>query len=191
VATHDVSDVNPYTPPSADIAGNGQSSDSDITCEEIVFYVGRKSAYYWREWEQPLRTGRFATGFNWAACLVTIPWLFYRKLFREVAMVLGGALLLAVLQGLLGMVVGPDFKIAERGLEVAAAVALGVLGNGLYLRRAKLVIAEARQHEPDQKRRAQLLMSRGGTSSLWAVVGVLLVFGLRLLVAFAPKGAGG
>jgi hypothetical protein len=62
---------------------------------------------------------------------------------------------------------------------------VGSIGVGLYLRRARRVIAAARLAEPDLERRLALLRRKGGTSVLWPlVVAALLIAAIVLGAAY-------
>jgi hypothetical protein len=71
--------------------------------------------------------------------------------------------------------------------NLVIAVTMGMLGNGLYLRRARRVIGNARAQEPDPERRAALLKARGGTSWIGLLVGVAVCVGFGVLAAMAAR----
>jgi hypothetical protein len=75
--------------------------------------------------------------------------------------------------------------VTRQGSQVGEHRRGGSIGVGLYLRRARRVIAGARQAEPDLERRVALLRERGRTSIRWPlVVGALLV-AVATLATFA------
>ena len=177
--------INPYAAPQtpADLASvPATTAAHDLTREEVEAFVGNKHTYYWRRWQ---RAAGVRAGFNIAAFLVSFAWLLYRKMYREFA--IGLAILLGVgfLQGLVESLAETKLGIPDRLLDFAVAFTVGMLGNGLYLRRARLAIASARAQEPDPERRAELLRARGGTSLIALLIGIAAFIALGVFAAMA------
>jgi hypothetical protein len=73
----------------------------------------------------------------------------------------------------------------DKVVRLASIAVVGSIGVGLYLRRARRVIAAARQAEPDLERRLALLRAKGGTSILWPLVVAALLIAVAILATFA------
>jgi hypothetical protein len=70
------------------------------------------------------------------------------------------------------------------GQYAVAAIGVGLLGNGLYLRRIHAAVSLARRKSPDASVRLEFLAKRGGTSwlALAIVVGARIAFAVGMLV---------
>src|SRR5262245_30349259 len=170
--TNEPPELDPYAAPRADVSGQPRLVMLvDMTEAEVGAYVGPNALAYWSAWR---RDAVSVWSFNWAAALFSLSWLLYRKLFVEALVLLGGMAGLGVALRWLGRA-GVDIP-GSTGLmtELGVAVATGILGNGLYLQRTRAPIARARAQAPDEAQRTELLMQWGGTSRLWAAVGVLI-----------------
>jgi len=111
--------------------------------------------------------------------------MLYRKMYRET--LVGFAILLAVgvLQGLAAYTTGMNLNALGRVEDIAVAVTMGMLGNGLYLRRARRIIADVRAREPDPERREALLRARGGRSWLGILIAVVLTIAGAVVASMA------
>lgn len=168
---------NPYAAPATDVSGGGAEPALEITREEIDAFVGERSGYYWGHWKDDLARPALLAGFNWAGLILNVWWLAYRKLWREV---LGVFALIFVAGAAMGLVGGDD-RTLGRVVSIGTAAVVGALGNGLYLRRARRVIASVRALEPDPERRLALLRERGGVSWPWVIVVGIFIVGLRAI----------
>ena len=141
----------------------------DLTPEEVAAYVGDRHVYYWKQW-QPVRGGKPRPSPNGAALIVGPIWMLHRKLYREFFFVF---VTLSAVGGVFE-VMGANSSQANGVTAFSFAVIAGLFGNAIYLRRARIVIADAREKEGDLERRSALLRKRGGTSLLWTLVVVAL-----------------
>jgi Protein of unknown function (DUF2628) len=180
--------INPYAPPETpvDQASVAAVAAHDLTREEVAAFVGDKHAYYWRNWRRAVG-GSLRAGFNLAAFFLSFAWLLYRKMYREFFIGLAALIGVGILQGVAGALTEADLKGLDRAVDLAVAVTMGMLGNGLYLRRAQRVIASARAQEPDPERRAALLKARGGTSWISSLLAVVFFLGIWALVGMAAR----
>jgi hypothetical protein len=179
--------TNPYAAPEtpADMATvDGGAPAHDLTREEVRAFVGLRNAYYWRNWQRATG-GSLRAGFNWAAFFLSFGWMLNRKMYRET--LVGFAILLAVgvLQGLAAYTTGMNLNALGRVEDIAVAVTMGMLGNGLYLRRARRIIADVRAREPDPERREALLRARGGRSWLGILIAVVLTIAGAVVASMA------
>ena len=142
----------------------------DLTPDEVAAYVGERHAYYWKQW-QPVLGGKPRPSPNGAALIVGPLWMLHRKLYREFFFVF---IWLRAVEVVLE-IMGATPRQANGVTALAFALIAGLFGNVLYLRRARIVIADAREQEGDLERRSALLRKRGGTSVLWPLVVVALL----------------
>ena len=172
--------TNPYAAPQtpADLPSAAETAAHDLTREEVRAFVGLESAYYWRNWQRATG-GSLRAGFNWPAFFLNFCWLVYRKMYREALIGLGIMLGLGFLRGIAETATAMNLNAVARVEDIAVAVTVGMIGNGLYLRRAQSVIGAARAQEPDPERREALLRARGGRS--WS--GFLIVLALTIALA--------
>ena len=178
--------INPYAAPEtpADMASLVGITPHDLTHEEVEAFVGDRHAYYWGNWQRAVGGGLRA-GFNWAAFFLSFAWMLYRKMYREFFIWIGVVFGLGVLQGVVGYLTEKNLDGLDKVQNLVIAVTMGMLGNGLYLRRAKRVIGNARAQEPDPERRAALLRARGGTSWIGLLVAIAVGIGFGVLAAMA------
>ena len=169
-------EMNPYSPP-AEAAGIGCVADAvPPTREEIEAFVGPNSRVYLDLLQPVLARGPLFAGFNLAAAFFNVIWLLYRKMYTEFAAVL--AIEAVVVR------VGPrNDPLLGVGIYLGAAIALGSIGNGLYLRRLRMAIGRARNREPDAHARLLLLSRWGGRS--WLATGIYVLTDLGFVVARA------
>jgi hypothetical protein len=167
--------INPYAAPAVpvDTVDAGAASTLDLTRDEVSIFVGKNSGYYWRVWQQAAPNKELLLKFNWAALFFNLSWLLYRKMYREFLIGFGAIIGLGLAVGVVGVVAGTNLDGFDRVLNLGVAVAVGMLGNGLYLRKARRVITAARAEEPQGERRTYRLAARGGTSWLAAILGAV------------------
>jgi hypothetical protein len=175
-------EINPYAAPATPIDAPHAASLLDLTRDEVQGYVGGKHAYYWHVWQRAATRGGLTTRFNWAAFLLNSSWLLYRKLFREFWMFTAATTGVSCLVSLIGGATGRKLFGVDLIASLALSAMVGVLGNGLYLRRARRIIGAVRAETADPERRMRLLASRGGTSWLWALSGLVVVIVLSKLI---------
>jgi len=170
--------TNPYAAPEtpADKASVVETAAHDLTRDEVRAFVGRESSYYWRSWQRAA-AGSLRAGFSWPGFFLSFAWMFYRKMYREALIGFGILFGLGIVEGLVESATGTNLNALSRAENVVIAVTIGMLGNGLYLRRARRVIADARAQEPDSERREALLRARGGISWLGLVIAFALLVG--------------
>ena len=174
---------NPYAPPTTDISGTVEPV-FDITREEVGAYVGESQAfYYWTRWRASLQSRSLLAGFNWGACVFNVTWMVYRRMYREFFVAMAIAIVLGAGIDLLESVDQNLSRVFDRAWGFLFAGTVGTIGNGLYLRRARLVIAAARKLEPDEQRRIDLIRRQGGTSFLWMLIVTAVSLGMVVLGA--------
>jgi hypothetical protein len=168
--------ANPYAAPVAEISAAAPPPAAELTREEVEAFVGaRRATFYWGRWRSPMQSGSIFAGFSWAAGFFNILWFLYRKMYREFAVLFVALVALSILTEVTGA------SGLDRIINLLAFVTAGSLGVGLYLRRARIVVAAARQVEPDLERRLALLRKKGGTSLLWPLLAAAILVGLSFL----------
>lgn len=133
--------------------------------EELAVFVGKNAAYYLKRWDKMMHTGSLAS-WNWAAFLFSPLWLFYRKMYLSGIIYLIATILLS------------KYLV----FQIIFAVAIGISGNFIYLQhaRGKILAVKAIFHVPANQKK--IIAKAGGTS--WGMVmGLLVVFGIFLVVS--------
>jgi hypothetical protein len=169
----------PYVPSPVCAKSSGAIADAEEPSrDEIEAFVGAEGPVYWDMMRESVSSYSLIAGFNVAAALLPLVWLAYRKLYREcalamIALMIGGATIGAIpyLRQHFGAILVNYF---------VAATSIGLLGNGLYLRRIRIAVARARRSEPSLDRRCYLLREQGGTSWFAVVILLLALLLLRL-----------
>jgi hypothetical protein len=142
---------------------------SDLKDDEIAAFVGKRAGYYLEKWRPALDgtgTAGNATGFNWAACLLSGLWLPYRKMYRASEIFFAILLVEIILEeivsvGILGKPEAPGSVGSAVGL--ITAIVCGAFGNAWYLSHTQAAIAEVRSRGLPEDACLQALAKRGGT----------------------------
>lgn len=128
-------------------------------------FVDTRYHYYEAKWSQSTQP-EIRAGWNWASFFVGLFWLGYRKLYKEVLIVIGLFFLFDLLAAVTG-VAGINTL-----LTFAVYIYLGFKGNALYYRHVKQKLSELEREDltPQDYRRF------GGVSGLGILIVVLLFF---------------
>ena len=133
---------NPYQPPRFDElpkigpdAGAG-TGDGGVSEREIRAFVGKNADYYLRKWPPPAEPYGQATGFNWAAFLLSGLWLPYRKMYRMSLLMYGvivGEEVLEMIAVAVGWANDQSLGVIGRIVGLAFSIVCGSFGNSWYL----------------------------------------------------------
>jgi hypothetical protein len=110
------------------------------------------------------RLSQFPTSWHWPAFLLTIPWLFYRKMYT------GGIILVALPVFLDHLLPGSLFL----GSGLMIALTVGLRGKSWYLERALRRFTRARRTFDDDTMRSIYLERAGGVSFSAGIFGALI-----------------
>ena len=151
--------------------------------EKIHAFVDRNSGYYKKKWQHFEDGSKFS--FNWAACLLQIFWLAYRKLYLATFV----TFLIYCLYVALWMYVDEQQLLTPNLLtafEIVGAVAFyvcfGLLGNYLYWRKFQRAKRIAEVSFGDVDAQYEFLRKKGGTNAVVAWI-VVILFMLPVLWA--------
>ena len=141
---------------------------------EAEVFIGPKSYYYLEKW--PSDPEAKFTNWNWAAFLLPLSWMLYRKLYAE-------ALALTAILSLL--YVGAELifgYVPTAGFGVAGGVG-GIYANTWY--RNKFLRTMRKSEHLEGEDRLQFLRKKGGTSILSAIVltPVYILLGIAIDIA--------
>jgi hypothetical protein len=104
-------------------------------------------------------------------------------MYLESAWALGIVIGVSVLADVVVAPVLGETKIVDQVTNITLFATGAFLGNGLYLRRVRREVSQARRTEPDPVKRNELLARRGGRAWLWPIVATFVSVGLVLLAA--------
>ena len=167
---------NPFEPPKTE-PSTALPDSADLSHEEVFAFVGRNGTYYWDRW-RGVAPGKMNAGFNVGAFFLSVIWLAYRRLYRELGVAVAILVGLGLLQGVLDFAAPDAARAVDRVTNIAFAVTFGMMGNGLYLRRARAEIAIARRDESDPDRRLQRIAAAGGPNLFGAIGCAVVLLGL-------------
>ena len=141
---------------------------------EAGVFIGPKSYYYLEKW--PSDPEANFTNWNWAAFLLALPWMLYRKLYTE-------ALVLTAILSLL--YVGAELifgYVPTAGLGAVGGI-VGVYANTWY--RNKFLRTMRNSEHLEGEDRLQFLRKKGGTSILSASIltPVFILLGIAIDIA--------
>ncbi|WP_457639226.1 DUF2628 domain-containing protein [Persephonella sp.] len=136
----------------------------------IRSFVQKNADYYLTKWKI-MASGGSKVSWNWAAFLLTGPWMGYRKMYFYAFIFLVLNLLSYI--PLLGLIVW-----------LALWIGIGMLGNYLYGKYTYNKLLELKVKFPDEEAFKMAVVKEGGTS----VAGVFLVFLMALGISFVALG---
>jgi hypothetical protein len=132
-------------------------------------FVGPNADYYVGKWRS-MEAQNKAYSWNWAAFLLSIYWMAYRKMFQP-ALIAAGAVLLLVIVGMLM----PPIAALTNLLVLGVAGGVGWRGNTLYRDHVRRSIARIEAVNPDPQQRLAAAQAQGGVS-MPAALGLLAVW---------------
>jgi hypothetical protein len=117
------------------------------------------------------RTSGPYLGWHWPAFFLTVYWLLYRKLWWHALGYFAAPYVLVAMAAMLVPMVGADWA-AMVGLGFLALlfVVPALLGDGIYYRRCRQLIEQARTESSDARAQLAYLNKAGGTSKVIAVL---------------------
>ena len=176
---------NPYAPPQANLDPGPPGPGAAPTRQEVEAFAGKNAAYYWRKSARQGHSGGLLAGWNWASMFLNMLWMLYRRMFREFWIIMGILVVWGMGEALLEELASVGSE-ASRGIErignAVFAVVMGMIGNGLYLRRVRREVLRSRGLFPtDPEGQKAYLAKRGGTSWTATLIGLVLLVGLAIL----------
>lgn len=155
-----------------------------IDSQMMAAFVGPRAETYRAKWHKMWnkkpdpRKVQAALSWNWPAFLITLFWVYYRKMW-------------GVALGLSAFVIGltlVDIYVLDEGLGTPAmvsfAAAVGLFGNAVYLDHARKAVVRAAEQYPDPAEREAHLRRVGGTSWPAAIGGPLVVMVILFVIGF-------
>ena len=129
-------------------------------------------------------------GWNWAAAFLSIFWLLYRRMHKEFWITVGILVMWGAAEGVLeeaAQLGSEATRSIERIGNFVFAAVMGMIGNGLYLRRVRREVLQSRRlFSADPQGQRAHLVKRGGTSWTAALIGVAVMACVAVLaVMFA------
>jgi hypothetical protein len=183
---------NPYAPPLAAPEPAVPREGDAPTREELEAFVGKKASYYWRKSARNRHDDGLMAGWNWAAAFLSIFWLLYRRMHKEFWITMGILVMWGAAEGVLeeAAQLAPEVaRSIERFGNFVFAVVMGMIGNGLYLRRVRREVLQSRQlFSADPQGHRAHLAKRGGTSWIAALIGVAVLACVAVLAAMLEDG---
>lgn len=146
--------------------------------ERLEAAIGPNAAYYLARW-QAMSASRKQTSWNWAACLASLFWFAYRKMWAP-TVILG---LVFVALNLLSLL-SNGLMIAGGLLSIVALTATGALGTSFYRQHVLRLVKESGSLEREPA--LAQLRARGGVSKQ----AVIILAAISVVVAGAAAYAG-
>lgn len=155
------------TPPDTPQAPTSETpTPADIQHQQLVHFVGSKHEFYLHHWKK----NENSFSWNWAAFLLGLFWLAYRKMYWACA-ILVGSMTLAIGTALQLKIPIETVQQWQPYFVISFSVALGLFGNRLYFLHAKHKIRQiTTQHAPEDTLRE---IEKQGGGSLMSVLHVL------------------
>ena len=143
--------------------------------ERLNGFVGEKAKTYRRKWKihessdfHLSKTTSFHFTWNWASFFFSTSWLGYRKMYLEVLIFSLLSLLIDFLSSGITSVV----------INIIYWFGIGIIGNYLYLRKAKRVINSVKKLNLTPLEELTMLRKKGGSS----IGGIFISFGISFTI---------
>jgi hypothetical protein len=132
-------------------------------------FVGPNADFYLGKW-RTMEAQNKAYSWNWAAFLLSIYWLAYRKMFQPALIAAGAVMLLVIVKTLV-----PAIGALANLLVLGIAAGVGWRGNTLYRDHVRRNLARIEAMNPDPQARLVAAPAQGGVS-MPAALGLLAVW---------------
>ena len=159
------------------------------TAELYAAAVGRKATFYVPFFERADERGYAPMSWNWAAFLLGVFWLLYRRQYRWAAVLMAAAVLTAILAGQIALAGYPG---VANAVQVAFFIGINVIyvplnANGIYYRWVRLRLdAVKAEFAFDHDRQRTALTERYGPNR---TAPAILALALALVMTLsAPAG---
>ncbi|NSL55752.1 DUF2628 domain-containing protein [Uliginosibacterium aquaticum] len=175
--------LNPYQPPTAELLHVPITEQLDLQEQRLANFVGAKYPFYRDKWAAAALK-RQPTSWNWAAFVLGLSWLAYRKMYAYCAIFIA----IIGLETLLELVIGlPDSL--SYAMNIGTSVMFGLYGNTLYrhFAQGRIAAIETAGGRPEQ---IDAEITRAGGTHLGAAFGFMLLLCV-LLVGLALMFPGG
>ncbi len=150
----------------------------DIRVEELEAFIGSSSEYYIKQWSA-YKEGKLFS-FNIGAFLFGFGWMLFRKMIKIAIffclIILGIGVLQDVVFEMLMDISGDVYLIIDRIITITTSVAVGFLGNRLYLQYVEKEIYKMREKGYGQQEYYAALREKGGVSWLYVIIVLLGLF---------------
>lgn len=145
-------------------------TSTPIDPEKATMLIVKNVDYYTQKYNL-MNSKHSKVSWNWASCLFTTGWLFYRKMYAIGAILLAVGFVSSWLGGILSMIV-----------SLGICISMGLLGNYLYLNHINDCLLES-QNMSEQEW-IIYATKKGGTSvgSVFIPVGIGLIWGIIVAV---------
>ncbi len=147
--------------------------------EKYRIFVGERADYYIERFKKFEETGG-AVSWNWAAFILGVVWMFYRKMHLYGIVIFTALIAL----GFFIAVLSPGNKLLAFGLQLWVWFGFGAFGNYLYYTFVKNKVSQIENSFPDEKTQKIILAKSGGTSISSAVLFVMAVFLVQMLLYY-------
>lgn len=165
-----VNDWNPDGPT------NLGTTDETSLYIDMVTYVGKKAYFYDKRWKSMDQKGS-KTSWNFPAFFLNIFWLGYRRLYKEMFLVMG-LFILAEVSFLLFDLEMESMIFVNTGIGLGMGIILALYGNHLYRRNVEKKVHLIRNTMQSQSEKEALLKTKGGPSigGLFGAIGIFIVY---------------
>ncbi len=173
-----------------DTSGEPRASIED----EYGHVVGELRQRYYLESFKALSGRRLRLSWNWAAGLLTWPWLMYRKMYLWALIIYPtiAVALILLIDYFLPALAGPASRTPPMvlgGYFLLTTLFAGAYGNAVYRRHVIRKIRKARDLDLSDKERGKLLLLKGGVTFLFPVIALVALAAAIAGLAVFIRGA--
>lgn len=135
-----------------------QNSAYHIDPNDLAVFVGAENNGYYMQKYTEMNMSNSKNSWNWAAFLISAPWMLYRKMYKNALIYMGGILLISL---------------ALPYFSIALPILSGIFGNHFYFKHAEEKLKSASMMSGYEK---NMFISREGGTNVGAAIGITIAF---------------
>ncbi len=123
--------------------------------------------------------------FSYSSLICGVFWFLYRKMYLEFFIILTLFYVESIFENLvLAQLIGiEETKFFSFVVNIVLLIAMGIIGNNLYIKKAKRMIEKAQMTFTNLDQQKDFLAKKGGTSFLYVIIAFALFVLVTLLLA--------
>ncbi|REC45297.1 DUF2628 domain-containing protein [Chryseobacterium pennipullorum] len=144
------------------------------------FFFQKSNSYYLEQLKYYEQGKKFR--FSYSALIFGILWFLYRKMYLEFFIIFFVYYLETIFENLvLTKLIGIEqTKFVNFSVTIVLLILLGIIGNNLYIKKAKRTLRNAEQKYSEIEKQKEYIIKKGGTSYIY----VTILLALLILAIF-------
>ena len=138
-------------------------------------FFQKSNSYYLEQLEYYNNGKKFR--FSYVAFIFGIFWFLYRKMYLEFFVIVIFFYAETIFENtiLVTLIGSEQTKVVNILVTITLLITLGIIGNNLYIKKAKRTVKNAEQNYPEYERKKKFLNKKGGTSFIYVTILLILI----------------